>query len=373
MGRPIDKITLKGFKSIKCLENFELEAVNVLIGANGCGKTNFVSFFKLLRELVEGRLEKAVNKAGGADVFLYLGPQVTEKIEADLCFGMNAYKVVLEPTNDNRLLFDDERIRYFADPGMRTMSVDRSIGSGHSESKLKEQIDKDTYNKAISEHIYSAVSSWIVYHFHDTSETAALRRTCSVRDTDHLRQDGANLAAFLYWLKEEEEDTYDVIRATVRLVAPFFDDFVLRPKKQKDDTYLQLEWKQVESDFPFHPSQLSDGTLRFIALATALLQPDPPATVLIDEPELGLHPYALDVLANLILQAQERTQIIVSTQSAPLLNAFEPEHIVVIERHEGESTFRRLDKEELKEWMTEDYTLSDLWQKNVYGGGPAHE
>ena len=372
MGRPIDKITLKGFKSIRCLEDFELGPINVLIGANGCGKTNFVSFFRLLRELVEGRLEKAVNKTGGADTFLYLGPRVTEKIEAELAFGINGYRVVLEPTNDNRLIFGDERIQYEGTPGY-SWDVDRSIGSGHGESKLKREIDENTRNQAICEYIHDAVSSWIVYHFHDTSETAAMRRTCSERDTDRLRQDGANLAAFLYRLREEEGDTYDLIRQTVRLVAPFFDDFTLRPRKRKDDTYLQLEWKQVGSDFPFHPSQLSDGTLRFMALATALLQPSPPATILIDEPELGLHPYALDVLANLILQAQERTQVIVSTQSAPLLNAFEPEHIVVVERDEGESVFRRLGVDELQEWMTEDYTLADLWQKNVYGGGPSHE
>ena len=372
MGQPINKITLKGFKSIRCLEDFELEPVNVLIGANGCGKTNFVSFFKLLRELIEGRLEKNINKAGGADIHLYLGPKVTDRIEAELEFGVNGYKIVLEPTNDNRLIFDDERIKYEGTKGY-TLDVNRSIGSGQSESKLKEQIDKKTHSKAISEHIYSSVSSWVVYHFHDTSETAALRRTCSIRDTDRLRPDEANLAPFLYWLKEEEEDTYDLIRDTVRLVAPFFDDFRLKPKKQKDDKALQLEWNQKGSDYPFHASQLSDGTLRFIALTTALLQPDPPATILIDEPELGLHPYALDVLANLILQAQDRTQIIVSTQSAPLLNAFEPEHIVVIERKEGESVFRRLTAGELTDWMTDDYTLSDLWQKNVYGGGPSHE
>jgi len=371
MGRPIDKITLKGFKSIRSLEDFELQSVNVLIGANGCGKTNFVSFFKLLREVVEGRLAKTINKAGGADTHLYLGPQVTEKIEAQLEFGINGYQIVLEPTNDNRLVFDDERIKYNPSFGSTT-SVNRSIESGHSESELKEHA-KSGWSSQIAEYVYNSVSSWVVYHFHDTSETAALRRTCSVRDTDRLRPNGANLAPFLFWLREEEPDTYALIRETVQLVAPFFDDFRLKPKKSKDDETVQLEWKQKGSDYPFHPSQLSDGTLRFIALTTALLQPNPPATILIDEPELGLHPYALDMLANLVLQAQDRTQVIVSTQSAPFLNAFEPEHIVVIERKDGESAFRRLTKDELTEWMTDDYTLSDLWQKNVYGGGPSHE
>lgn len=156
-------------------------------------------------------------------------------------------------------------------------------------------------------------------------------------------------------------------------MAPFLRDFKLRPKKSNGDEIIELEWEQEDSDYPFHVSQLSDGTLRFIALATALLQPSPPATILIDEPELGLHPQALDVLANLILQAQQRTQLIVSTQSAPLLNAFEPDQIVVIDREEGASRFRRLKADDLAAWLAEDYTLGDLWQKNVYGGGPVHE
>jgi predicted ATPase len=372
MGQAIDTITLKGFKSIQSLENFELGPLNVLIGANGSGKSNFVSFFSLLREMVEGRLQKAVNKAGGADAHLFLGPKVTDKIVAQLKFGCNGYDFSLESTADNRLIFGDERIEYEGTPGL-TRDVNRSIGHGQSESKLKEQLREGNANKPISEYIYAAVSSWIVYHFHDTSETAAMRRTGSVRDNERFRPDAANLAAFLFKLREEEKDTYSLIVDMVRLVAPFLQDFKLRPRKSNGDEIIELEWEQKDSDYPFHASQLSDGTLRFIALATALLQPNPPATILIDEPELGLHPQALDVLANLILQAQSRTQLIVSTQSAPLLNAFEPEQIVVIDREEGASRFRRLDADDLAAWLAEDYTLGELWQKNVYGGGPVHE
>jgi predicted ATPase len=370
MSKPIDRITIKGFKSIRSLEDFPLASLNVLIGANGSGKSNFVSFFTLLREIVEERLEKAINKAGGADIHLFLGPKMTDKIEAHLEFGMNGYKCVLEPTDDNRLIFADERILYHADPGMRTSSVDASIGQGHSESKLKQRAED---GRAVAMHVYNAVSSWTVYHFHDTSNTAAMRRTCSVRDNERLRGSGENLAAFLFRLREEQPATYSLIVDTIRLVAPFFNEFKLRPKKRKDDTSLELEWTQKNTDYPFHASQLSDGTLRFIALATALLQPDPPATILIDEPELGLHPFALNTLASLIRQASVRTQLIVSTQSAPLLNAFEPEEIVVMERKEGESLFRRLEADELKTWLEEEYTLGELWQKEVYGGGPVHE
>jgi predicted ATPase len=379
MGRSIDKITIQGFKSIRSLEDFELGPVNILIGANGSGKSNFVSFFSLLREMADGRLQKAVNKAGGADSHLFLGPKITKEITAKVGLGENSHQFSLEPTSDNRLIFSLESVSYLwrhsTPPPKMVVKHEYSMGIGHSESTLRgiagRLADADAAHAASL--ILTSLSDCTVYHFHDTSDTAGMRRTGSVRDNENLRRDGANLAAFLFHLREEEKDTYDLIVETVRLAAPFLGDFKLRPKKSNGDEIIELEWEQADSDYPFHASQLSDGTLRFIALTTALLQPDPPATVLIDEPELGLHPQALDILSNLILQAQSRTQLIVSTQSAALLNAFEPEQIVVIDREEGESRFRRLNANDLREWLGQDYTLGDLWQKNVYGGGIAHE
>jgi len=371
MKKPaIDKVTIEGFKSIRDLRDFPLGPLNVMIGANGAGKSNFVSFFRLLRSMVDGRLEHAVSKAGGADLHLFMGPKETSRIAASMHFGMNSYTFSLEPTADNRLIFEDERICF--DGSTNRLSVDRSIGRGHRESRIREQLD-DPKNSAISAYIYQAVSSWVVYHFHDTSETALMRRTGSIRDNEHLHANAGNLAAFLLMLQREHESVYDMIRDTVRLVAPFFDDFKLRPRKSNGDEVLELEWSQKNSDYPFHAGQLSDGTLRFIALATALLQPNPPTTVLLDEPELGLHPYALDVMAGLVSQAAERTQLIISTQSASLLNAFEPGQIIVIDRHEGQSRFRHLHRDDLGAWLDGQYTLGDLWQKNVYGGGPVHE
>ncbi len=369
MGSPINKITLKGFKSIQSLEGFELGALNVLIGANGCGKSNFVSFFSFLRELIEGRLEKTVNLAGRSDALLFLGPKVTSKIECKLDFGDNGYRFTLERTKDSRLIFGDERIVWFGNTGLGR-PVDRSIGSGHSESKLKEQIEDENRNKIISSYIYSALSQWIVYHFHDTSDTAAMRSECSVHDSFPLRPDGGNLAAFLYRLQTnpKRKRSYQLIRDTVRLIAPFFNDFLLRPANEQ----VRLEWRQKGSDFPFQPNQLSDGTIRFICLATALLQPNPPATIVIDEPELGLHPFAISMLADLIKSAAERTQVLISTQSPTLLDYFDPHEIVVVNRKEGRSTFERLDEEQLSEWM-EDYSVGELWQKNVVQGGPTSE
>lgn len=165
---------------------------------------------------------------------------------------------------------------------------------------------------------------------------------------------------------------FDRICDTVRLVAPYFDEFILNPRQQGPEEKIRLEWRQKGSAFPFQPYHFSDGTIRFICLATALLQPNPPSTIVIDEPELGLHPYALEVLAALVKEAGTRTQTILSTQSATLLNHFTPEDVVVVDRKNGESLFRRLDSASLTEWLN-DYTLGDLWQKNVLDGGPTHE
>ena len=183
-----------------------------------------------------------------------------------------------------------------------------------------------------------------------------MRRDQLVRDRDRFRHDASNVAPFLLHLKETKEGHYQLIRDTVRLIAPFVDDFLLRSEVRGDNEQVRLEWLQKGSDFPFQPSHLSDGTIRFICLATALLQPFPPATIVIDEPELGLHPYALAILADLIQSASQRTQVIISTQSPTLLDYFEPEQVIVVNRKAGRSTFERLAADQLKQWLS-DYSV----------------
>jgi len=365
MGQPIDKITLKGFKSIRSLENFPLRNLNILIGANGAGKSNFVSFFTFLREVVQGSMGLFVEKKGGADDHLFMGPKVTEQIHARLHFRPLGYEFRLERTVRNSFVFTDECVQ--REPaGAPLKSI--SLGQGHRESMLIDPYVGDEHQN-IAKSIRGLLSGSVMYHFHDTSDNGPMRRFCSVRDYEYLRPDGANLAVFLRFLDQEHRSAYDRITNAVRLAAPFFDGFKLRPKPSNGDIVLQLEWTQRDSDYPFLVSQLSDGTLRFIALATALLQPNPPATILIDEPELGLHPYALNLFAGLVKKAAARTQVIVSTQSAPLLDNFEAEDIIVVERGEGASTFKRLFSPDLKEWL-KDYSLGELWRKNVFGGRP---
>ena len=241
------------------------------------------------------------------------------------------------------------------------------MGSGQTEPQLLKEKDKRT--PSVASYIYNSISSWKIYHFHDTSSLAPMRRSEAVYDHEYLRFNGANIAPFLLGLKYEQDNVYQEIIETIRLVTPFFDDFILKPDQNEK---VRLLWRQKGSDYPLKPHHLSDGTLRFICLTTALLQPEPPSTMIIDEPELGLHPYAIGILAELIKATAQKTQLIISTQSPLLVDYFEPEDVIVVDREHGASVFKRLDKENLAQWL-ENYSLGELWCKNIVSGVPIYE
>jgi predicted ATPase len=332
-----------------------------LIGANGAGKTNFIDLFRLLNEMVEGHLQLAVQRAGGANRLLYLGAKRTKIIRVELESGPNAYRAVWEPTADDGLVFAEEEVSYHGPS--HSQPGNAYLGSGHRESQLPKA------SSIVAKHVLSGLRGWKVYHFHDTSQSADVKLPGGVNDNRYLRMDAGNLAAFLLKLRKTASRNYETIRNTVRMVAPFFDDFVLEPMAESRDQ-IRLEWREQGSDYPFLAHQFSDGTLRFICLATVLLQPDLPSTILIDEPELGLHPYAISVLASLVRSAAQRTQLIVSTQSVPLVNQFQADDLLVVGRKGNETVFERLDPGRLTGWL-EDYSLGELWEKNVLGGRPA--
>jgi predicted ATPase len=137
---------------------------------------------------------------------------------------------------------------------------------------------------------------------------------------------------------------------------------------------IKLEWKHKNSDLYFDASSLSDGTLRFIALTTLFLQPKEclPSVILVDEPELGLHPYAIEMLASLIRPASNNAQVIVSTQSSLLLDHLDPEDVLVANRVDGGTQITRLESAPLVEWL-KDYSLGQLWEKNEFAGRPVRE
>ncbi|RJP30633.1 MAG: recombinase RecF [Candidatus Omnitrophota bacterium] len=374
MANTLDKVTIKGFKSIRSLEDFELTKLNVLIGGNGAGKSNFIDFFRLLRSMMElplpglpnASLQAFIEDGGGSDDFLFNGPKITNQIEIETRFGQNGYRFNLVPTANATFLINDEaRLDEGGTTGWWEM------GSGHATPiLLKEKDQKGVMGRrSVSSYVFESISSWKIYHFHDTSKLAPMRRFETIDDRLYLRFDAANIAPFLLDLMDSEVEFYQQIVETIRLVAPFFDDFILIPNKKEK---VRLLWRQKGSDYPLKPHHLSDGTIRFICLITALLQPYLPSTIIIDEPELGLHPYAIDILAELVRSTSKRTQIIVSTQSPAFIDCLEPEEIIVVNRKNGASTFQRLNRDELSTWL-EDYSLGDLWRKNIVAGGPVHE
>ncbi len=374
MTQALDKLTVKGFKSIQALEDCKLTNLNVLIGGNGAGKSNFIDFFRMVRAMMElslpnltsSSLKNYIMDGGGSDDFLFNGPKFTQQIEVKTKFGVNGYRFKLAPTTDATFIINDEaRFCGGGNAGWQAM------GSGQTRPELLRDKERkgSMGGRNAAFYVYSAISSWKIYHFHDTGKMAPMRRFETIDDCEYLRFDAANIAPFLYHLSNNETNAYRQITDTIRLVTPFFDNFILKPNRNEK---VRLRWRQRGSDYPFKPHCLSDGTLRFICLTTALLQPDPPSTIIIDEPELGLHPYAIEILAELIEAAAQRTQLIISTQSPALIDYFEPENIVVVNRDKGASVFKRLHKKELSAWL-EDYSLGDLWRKNIVNGGPSHE
>jgi len=362
----LDAISIKGFKSIQNLEDFRINQLNVLIGANGTGKSNLVSYFRMLGEIVEGRLQVWTRTQGSADRILSFGVKHSSQLQSDIRFGLNGYKFSLQPTVDGGFTFLDETL-FFDGPYYGPNWT--SLGSGHFEAKIKESYLSAGSN-SVADYCYSSISNWKVFHFHDTSETAGVKRLGVVHDNDYLRTDASNLAAFLYRMTTEYPDAYEYIRKTIRLAIPFFDDFSLKPQTLKTgEEMIALLWRQRDSDYAFWPSQLSDGSIRFICLATALLQPKPPSMIIIDEPELGLHPYAITLLGSMLRSAASRMQVIISTQSVPLVNEFTINDLIVVEREQDETVFKRYDEEQFQDWLRE-YTVGELWEKNILGGRP---
>ena len=366
----LQRVVVKGFKSIKSMD-LELRQLNVLIGANGSGKSNFVAFFRMLNEMMAERLQLYIGTSGRAQSILHFGPKVTPQMEATLEFevanGMETYSMRLFHAAGDALIFADEVLSFHQTGYDRPKT--RSLGGGHQETRIGREAAEGETTAKVLRHLLNHCR---VYHFHDTSPTARVSQYCYIGDSRWLMPDAGNLAAFLLRLRGMDGGAaYKRIVSTIQLIAPFFDDFDLEPVAPNEKDVI-LNWREKGSDQVFGPHQLSDGTLRAMCLVTLLLQPEGeqlPDLIVVDEPELGLHPYALNVVASLFKKVSNSIQVIISTQSPSFLDNFDPEHVVVVSRHGKESVFERQDPKQLNEWL-EEYSLGEIWEKNVIGGGP---
>ncbi|HQU45415.1 MAG TPA: AAA family ATPase [Pirellulales bacterium] len=361
----IERLKLSGFKSIRQAD-IELGKLNVLIGANGAGKSNLVSFFEMLRASLDAKLDGYVARHGGPSAFLHLGPKQTSEIAT----AITARTAAGTGTLHQRLLFRAPDALAFSDNhAARPNGADRSNELVIDD--LCSVINDERSESHPGQLIYRSLKDRTgIYHFHDTTLAAPVRTAGYLEDSRVLHGDAGNLAAFLYRLQQTQAACYQRIRSTIRMATSFFDDFSLAPRPL-DPRRILLNWKQLGSDYELGPHQLSDGTLRFMALTALLLQPadELPDLIVVDEPELGLHPSSLNVVASLLKMASHSTQVVVATQSARLLDEFDPEQVIVVDREGTESTFRRLDAASTETWL-EEYSLGEVWEKNVFGGGP---
>ena len=370
----LSRIMLKGFRSIsnQKYEELPLGDVTVLLGANGAGKSNIVLFFKMLNHMMTGALGDFVGKYG-ADQLLFYGLKRTDSLSFTLCFLSQTedvedlYSVELSHRRSDSLFVKNERIRHFRQG--YTQPQDYFLTNQEDRGEIF--LPKDT--RPTSKVISALLSGIRAYQFHDTSDASHIRNRAYIGNSRFLYSDGGNLAAFLKMLHDTDEfrPYYDRIVRHIQTVMPQFRDFVLETVREN---YLYLNWRDTSgSDYLFGPDQLSDGSLRFMALTSLLLQPPQimPKVIVIDEPELGLHPAAVAELAGMVHSASQYAQILLATQSTRLVDEFSPEQIVIIERERGEegAKIRQLDVDELRDWLRE-YSLSELWEKNVIGAQP---
>jgi len=354
----LNYLKIEGYKSIKSLE-IEFSNINIILGANGVGKSNFINFFNFVKKIIDKELEFYTAQSGGVNKILHFGKKITNQLNFDLRFQPNRYKVSLVPTDDDKFIFLDEST--YIDSSSRVFLQNK----GNKESNLP------IYNPSengVNQYVLYYIKDWKVYHFHDTSKNSPMKQPCRVDDYYSFDVNGANLPAFLYFIKRNHPSSYKKIVRTIQKIAPFFHDFILEPDIVNKEM-IKLRWKHKRDDSYFDANDLSDGTIRFISIVTLLLQPNLPRIILLDEPELGLHPFALNVLASLFRVVSQKTQIIASTQSATFADYFDIEDIIIADSIDDTTKFKRLDKQEYQEWLDE-YSIGEMWQKNLIGANP---
>ena len=368
----IERVIIENFKSIFKL-NLELEPINLLIGANGVGKSNFISFFQLSNSIYENRFQEYIGN--NFDKLLYFGRKRSKSIFGLLDFeGKYAFEYRLVPSDrDNSGYISEYRFSANRSDSRNVDYAKWSLLQSQSGMSRESSLDKTERPEGGVYPFVQPANEYLrtfkVYHFHDTSKDSRLKGMNEVNDNRYLRENGENLAAFLFFLSQKHPIEFGNIEHQIRSVAPFFFKFDLERDRLHPDQ-IELRWLEKGSADYFNAYDLSDGTLRFMALTTLLMQPELPKTIIIDEPELGLHPFAINKLSAMIKEAAAKgSQVIVSTQSVNLIDNFDPEHIIAVDREDNQSVFRRLRSEQLTEWL-EDYTLGDLWNKNVIGARP---
>ena len=375
----IESVRIRGFRSLADVEISGLPRAAVLIGANGSGKSNFIRFFEMLSWMIQSRqLSEFIAFHGGADDQLFGGNRVTPRLDATITMrtdsGRNDYRFALSHAHPDRFFFSDERFR-FSTGTYSTEAKWQFLGSGHQEAMIvevaysgRESNEFIDVNRTTARVIANLLRNCAVFQFHDTSDNSSFKMGWDTEDNNYLRRHGGNLAAVLRRLEREDVRRYEMICRQVGRILPVFDRFAIEESYGK----VHLRWKAKWTDKTFGAHLTSDGSLRFFALVTLLNLPREmlPDVLLLDEPELGLHPAAITLVGDMIKSLSVERQVIVATQSPLLVNAFDLDEILVLELRDGRTEINKLTQDDYRVWLDDSYATGELWLKNLLGGRP---
>jgi predicted ATPase len=387
--RTIEKIRLRNILSFGDKgEEIELQPLNVLIGQNASGKSNFIDIFKLLFALTEEKmLTNFTSKSGGTSEWLWKGKKVSKTAEVKVWLELTEYFIALV-LDSQTLYIADEYIRVkrtkknykrakfsfpilstgkspnLKSPNLLTLN-DLSTSFFHFDlTKLNLEISIPEYSVYFGEplRVFSEIATYTELQVSRKSEI----RKPQLPDVPNnfLDEDASNLALVLNDL-EHRGDTKDKIVSHLKKFNPRIKDYSIRILGGT----VQLFVREEGLEKPISAMRLSDGTLRYLCLLAILCHPEPPPLICLEEPEVGLHPDILPTIAELLIDASSRTQLIVTTHSDILVSALSdvPEAVLVCEADEDGTHFKRLDKENLKEWLDE-YSLGEVWLRGGIGG-----
>ena len=369
----IESVHIEGFRSLREVTLRPNPGATVLIGPNGSGKSNILHFFELLHSMLPlRRLGLFVGLRGGANNQLFHGSRRTPRMKGEIGIrngsGFNEYAFTLTRTDEDDFRFTDERYR-FCRPGNGADTEWRDLRSGDYEARLPEaaQDSEDDGHREAALAITELFRHVATYQFHDTSTHSPFKNRCQVTDSFRLWPNGGNLAAVLYRMQNEDARRYEEMCDQINWILPVFERFAI----EEENGQVILRWRAKNSDQVTGANLTSDGSLRCFALMTLLSLPSAqlPHVIFLDEPELGLHPTAIAVVAGMIRSLATERQIVIATQSSLLVDEFDLDEIRVLDLKDGQTHLRTLDSAQYEEWLR-DYSTGELWRKNLLGGRP---
>lgn len=391
----IKSFYVEGFRSLKDV-TVKLKPLNILIGPNAGGKSNFISAMELFHDAVSGNLNDSIIKKHGGMIPILWNNETNDIKFTSITRTYRRAKI--SKSNKKFIRHDYEveylfRIRQIGNSGNYIIKEEKLSSSDISDI-LRNLLKREIFSRVqffedgviLLEPLETAISQlssdkkggfsdefvffcegWKFYYDMKSGSDSECRKSTVARSEKQLEANGDNLIAVLHTLYTGNKTFRKQLNET--LAAAFEGDFDELTFPPAEDGRVYMRWRAKSLKRELSPADLSDGTIRFLMLAAILLNPDPPPLVCIDEPELGLHPSMLHIIAEMMKDATNRTQLVVSTHSPQLVSEFtdDPESVLVVEKKDGATTMERLEKKKLAKWLKE-YTLGRLWLDGEIGG-----